>query len=271
MYNVLPQALTCTFLFLSLMWDRCNILHFSFLRERWGREKGKRPSRWGLALHELRHAQLPWTPLRFQMSQTMKVYSSNRSSTWLFQNIIQGSCCPCVVLASHDISPVLKSHLHTGFAASGGQGRSENAASELLYRSHKSLFPWGLISQSKSPDHGWHMSWILHMVSEGRGMEHIIRHLWHLLLLAKWGEQSECEGYVPWLWVRPECGKDLGRKTRSKLGVVGSIRCHRVRFTTLQTSNKDSMNPHSVFDPTLVPLFYTAPNPCQSNSRSYKF
>lgn len=169
MYNVLLQALTRIFLFLSLMWDRCNILHFSFLRERWGREKGKRPSRWGLALHELSQDQLPWTLLHFPMSQTIKVYSSNRSSTWLFQNIVQGSCCLRVVLASHGISPVLKSHLHMGFAASGGQGRSENAVSELLSLSHKSLLPWGLISQSKSPGHGWLTSWILHMVSEGEG------------------------------------------------------------------------------------------------------
>lgn len=258
MYNVLLQALPCIFLFLSLMWDRCNILHFSFLRERWGREKGKRPSRWGLALHELSQDQLPWTLLRFPMSQTIKVYSSNRSSTWLFQNIVQGSCCPCVVLASHGISPVLKSDLHTGFAASGGQGRSKNAASELLSLSHKSLLPWGLISQSKSSSHGWLTSWILHMVSEGRGTEHIIRHLWHLLLLAKWGEQSKCESYVPWLCVRPECEKDLGSKTRSKLGGVGSVRCHRVRFTRLWTSNKDSMTPYSMSEPTPVPLFYTA-------------
>lgn len=44
----------------------------------------------------------------------------------LFQNIVQGSCCPWVALASHDISPVPKSHLHTGFAASGKPGRSES-------------------------------------------------------------------------------------------------------------------------------------------------
>lgn len=33
---------------------------------------------------------------------------------------------------------------------------------------------------------------------------------------------------------------------------------------------KDSMAPHSVSEPTLVPLLYTAPNPCQGNSRSCK-
>lgn len=160
--------------------------------------------------------------------------------------------------------------IFTGFAASGGQGRSENAASELLSLSHKSLLPWGLFSQSKSLGHGWLMSWILHVASEGRGTEHILGHLWHLLLLAKWGEQPKCEGYVPWLWVRPECEKNLWSKTRSKLGVVGSVRCHRVHFTMLSSSNKDSMAPHYVSEPTLVPLFYTAPNPCQGNSRSCK-
>lgn len=160
--------------------------------------------------------------------------------------------------------------IFTGFAASGGQGRSENAASELLSLAHKSLLPWGLFSQSKSPGHGWLMSWILHVVSEGRGTEHILGHLWHLLLLAKWGEQPKCEGYVPWLWVRPECEKNLWSKTRSRLGVVGSVRCHRVHFTMLSFFNKDSMAPHSVSEPTLVPLLYTAPNPCQGNSRSCK-
>lgn len=160
--------------------------------------------------------------------------------------------------------------IFTGFAASGGQGRSENAASELLSLAHKSLLPWGLFSQSKSPGHGWLMSWILHVVSEGRGTEHIFGHLWHLLLLAKWREQPKCEGYVSWLWVRPECEKNLWSKTRSKFGVVGSVRCHRVHFTMLRSSNKDSMAPHSVSEPTLVPLFYTAPNPCQGNSRSCK-
>lgn len=114
------------------------------------------------------------------------------------------------------------------------------------------------------------MSWILPVVSEGRGTEHILGHLWHLLLLAKWGEQPKCEGHVPWLWVRPECEKNLWSKTRSKRGVVGSVRCHGVRFTTLSSSNKDSMAPHSVSEPTLVPLFDTAPNPCQGNSRACK-
>lgn len=54
--------------------------------------------------------------------------------------------------------------------------RAENRMLVLKHLSlfHKTLLPWGLINQNKSHGHGWLVSWILYLVSEGKRTELIL-------------------------------------------------------------------------------------------------
>lgn len=139
----------------------------------------------------------------------------------VFQNILLSSCCLCVHLASHDISPGPKISLSHRVCCAGGWGKGRKIEcwfSGFFPFSKRHCLPGEIINQNKSHGRGWLTRWILHMVSEGRRTEHIIRHLWHLLLLAKWREEQFKHGgcmHWPWGWAEHKKNFEERQNVRS--------------------------------------------------------